>query len=457
MEIILGRCYGINKKEIDDIISQIEKEESVFKKSALDPLMPPGTIMGRKKQTEQLVRYLVGHKNGYVVPYISIYGRSGSGKSSLAKFVCSNVPGISYVLVNLRKAKTVFGAANLILAELGVPGLQNAQGINLAIDSVQKEIISMLRKQGKRLFVLVLDELDAIFYDKRGKPSDFVYKLVVLAEKMREQGLLLCIIGISNNVLSEYGLDDRVRSRIGSSEIFFEPYSKSDILGILKERSQEAFSSKINPKVLEYCADMSSSEHGDARRAIDLLRVSAEIAISRKEPLGISHLEMAQEELQKDRVERTLANASYHMRLVCGGLARVSYLDGGQWYSTSVLYKQYCSVLQKGTRQLGYRRISEMLTDLENTGLVISQTGSKGRNGYGTLYKLVVPPEVVGNLVSKEWWDGIVAAKTAHESAQNKAFGSGAGLSSSRKGLFGDLVKTLEQNSKEEWKRYVGL
>ncbi|MDE1817949.1 MAG: hypothetical protein KGI19_05050 [Thaumarchaeota archaeon] len=51
---------------------------------------------------------------------------------------------------------------------------------------------------------------------------------------------------------------------------------------------------------------------------------------------------------------------------------------------------KYCSVLEKGAKPLSYRRVSELLTDLENTGFVVSQTSSKGRHGYGTQYKLVI-------------------------------------------------------------------
>ncbi len=452
MEVILG-CI-LNKKEIDDILSNIEKEDSIFaKKASLDSLSIPPNIIGRTKQAEQIIRYLVGYKQGYVVPYISVYGRSGSGKSSVVRFVCDNMSDISSCFVNMRQAKTVFGAANLILGGLGASSLKSAQGINSVIDTIGKEINSKLEKTNKTLFVLVLDELDVIFYDKRGKPSDFIYKLIVLEEKLRENDLLLCIIGISNNVLPEYDLDDRVRSRIGLSEIFFEPYSKSEVLGIIKERASEAFAKKIDPKVLEYCAELSSSEHGDARRAIDLLRVSAEISISKGHTLGIQDVDLAQEELQKDRVEKTLSSASYHFRLVCGALARISYLTDKDWYSTSVLYKQYCSILEKGKKPLSYRRVSELLTELENTGLVLSQTSSKGRHGYGTQYKLVISPEMVGQAISEKWWNGLVAAKLSHKAtAQGKDMRFG-----SKSGSLNNLMKIMDQNNENAWKKYVGL
>lgn len=445
----------MDKQDIKDMISKLEQEDSLFsKKSLLDSLLAPTKIMGRKEETKNLLRFLASHKQGYVVPYISVYGRSGAGKSSVVRFMCENMDAISYRLVNLRQAKTVFGAANLILAELGQQNLQSAKGINLAVDEIGKAIKSVLHDEAKQLFVLVLDELDTIFYDKRGKPSDFVYKLIVLEEKLRAKGLLLCIIGISNNVLSEYELDDRVKSRIGSSEVFFKPYSKAEVLSILKDRASQAFSKKIDDKVLEYCAELSSAENGDARRAMDLLRVAGELAGSKNEELEVQHVDRASSELQKDRISQTLYSASYHLRLACGGLVRITFLTGDDWHSTSLIYTQYTKLLQKGTKPLSYRRVSDLLTELENSGLVVSQTSSKGRHGYGTQYKLVVPPEMIGPVISKEWWEDTVKRKKEHESEP-------AGLKfdyfgSTRKS--GDpLEKMLNKMSQDKWDDFVGL
>lgn len=378
----------MNKEDIDGIISKIEKEDSIFaKKALLDSLSFPGKIIGRKKQAEELIRFLLGYKQGYVVPFVSIYGRSGSGKSVVTRFVCDNLEDISYIFVNLRQAKTVFGAANLILAELGKSNLKSAQGINLAVEKIESSIDSIFDEKKKKLFVLVLDEFDILFYDKRGKPSDFLYKLVVLEENLRKKERLVCIIGISNNVLSEYELDDRVRSRIGNSEIFFEPYSRQDVFDILSDRAKNAFSKIIGDDILQYCAELGSEEHGDARRSLDLLRVSAELASVKGENITKIHVDRASAELQKDRVGNILSTASYHLKLVCGALAYQTLTTGESWHSTSELFKKYNGMMQKGTKPLGYRRVGELLTEMENTGLAVSQTHSKGRHGYGTQYK----------------------------------------------------------------------
>jgi cell division control protein 6 len=342
-----------------------------------------------------------------------VFGKSGSGKSTVTKFVCENLEGVSCRFVNLRKAKTVFGCANLILGELGEPSLKSAQGINLAIDKISIAINTSLKKEKSKLFVLVLDESDVLFYDKRGKPSDFIYKLLVMEEKLKEDGSMMTIVAISNNVVADYEIDDRVRSRIGSSEVFFAPYSKNEVLEILKDRAVAAFSKAVDPAVLEYCANLSSEEHGDARRAIDLLRVAAEIASGNGQPLATTHVDLAVEQVQKDRASLVLSTGSYHFRLVAGALAQATYVTGEVWHSTSTIYDLYKQIMRKGTKPLTYRRVSELLTEVENTGLAVSQTSSKGRYGYGTQYKLTVLPEVIGRAISTDYWKAIVARKEA--------------------------------------------
>ena len=91
----------------------------------------PSEIIGRQNQTQSLVEYLLSYQKGLVVPMVSLYGRSGSGKSSLVRFVCSNLDDVEFFYVNLRKAKTVSGSANLILSEFGEPAVKSASGLNV--------------------------------------------------------------------------------------------------------------------------------------------------------------------------------------------------------------------------------------------------------------------------------------------------------------------------------------
>lgn len=394
----------MNQDSLNKIINKVEKSNSIFSdKSYLDPLVVPDEIVGRENETEKIVQYLMGYKHGHVVPVISVYGRSGSGKSTLVKFICKNMPEISHCFVNLRKSKTVFGCANLILGELGQPNLKSSQGINVVIDQIGFAIESVLEKEKTNLFVLVLDESDVLFYDTRSKPSEFIYKLVTLAESLRAKKYLLCIIMISNNVLSDYELDDRVRSRIGSSDVFFEPYSYDDVIKMLQRRSEKAFTIPVSDDVLRHCATLSSEEHGDARRAIDLLRVSGELAGQSGKDLTEYTVERASAVLQEDRVSKILSSASLHFKLVCFSLAWLSHVKGG-WQATSAVFDQYCKDMKKGQKPLGYRRVAELLADIRNSGLAISQSMAKTNGGYGNGYKLAVDPKIVGEACFPGSW-----------------------------------------------------
>jgi cell division control protein 6 len=463
----------MDKEALRRISAEVEKENLLFtNKTFLDNLTLPSQIIGREKKAKELVRFLLGYKHGLVVPFISVYGRSGSGKSTIVKFVCENLDeDISYAFVNLRKARTVFGCANLILTELGQPSLKSAQGINAAIEHISNAIEQRLSKNKSnkekendnsndntaKLFVLVLDEFDVLLYDKRGKPSDFIYKLLVMEEKLREKGYLMCIVAISNNVMSDYEIDDRVRSRIGTSEVFFEPYSQQAVLEILKDRAAKAFSQPVDYEILQYCADQSSKEHGDARRALDLLRVAAEIAGKKGEKISKLHIDTAVARLQRDRVSTTLSSASYHLKHAAAALARISYLTQEVWHSTSTVYNQYCHILQGGIKPLTYRRVAELLTELENMGLVISHTSSKGRQGYGTQYKLVVPPEAIGKVCFPDWWIKLTQKKIQHDNSASSIFNpKNYSTLFNEKSSASSLLNSIIEDEESSWNKFVG-
>lgn len=91
--------------------------------------------------------------------------------------------------------------------------------------------------------------------------------------------------------------------------------------------------------------------------------------------------------------------------MACGGLARVTFLAPElEWYPTSTLYKQYCRCLSRDVRSLVYRRVSDLLGELENPGLAISRAVAKGKHGYDRQYKLTVPPELIGMECMREYW-----------------------------------------------------
>ena len=181
----------LSRKKIAEIREKIERKNSVFaEKRYLDSMYLPSKIIGRQIESEQLLSSIMSLKDGFIVPFILVYGRSGSGKSTVVKFVCENLLDlISFRFVNLQKARTVFGCANMILGNLEGESLSSAQVLNKAVDCMQYQIEAILKQEEKKYFVLVLDEYDVIFSDTRSNPSDFVYKLLQMEENLREKGI----------------------------------------------------------------------------------------------------------------------------------------------------------------------------------------------------------------------------------------------------------------------------
>ncbi len=408
----------LTRKRISDIRKKIEQKNSVFaEKKYLDLMIIPSKIIGRETESEKLLRCIMSLKDGFVVPFVSVYGRSGSGKSTVVKFVCENMTDlISFRFVNLRNAKTVFGCANMILGNLGEESLSNAQGLNKAVDCIQSRIELILDKEEKKYFVLVLDEYDVIFSDTRSNPSDFVYKLLQIEENLREKSVWVCIIAISNNALQEYDLDDRVKSRMGSTDVSFSPYSQSDVFGILKDRCKKAFKITVPKDVLEHCSSVSSSDHGDARRALDLLRTAGEICDGMK--ITKSDIDSAQNLLQKDRAQEIVSLAPYHMKCVVGTIISLAILGEDSWSATSSIFKKYSNIVSQKQAPLKYRRVSDLLVELENSGILVSRAYSRGRGGYGKEYKLKVSPDLVGPVIGKDWFDSLVQRKARTDASE---------------------------------------
>jgi len=268
--------------------SALEKDyqarRSVFgNKRVLSLSYVPSTLVCREKEETALAKILVeGVNEGFLPPMIRIFGSTGTGKtvvvrSVLEKFSAYQGDVFRFFYVNLKNCRTVFSVANAILSAVcgrRVP-------VNLGLDRVFLEIWSevggLKKKVGELFLCLVLDEVDSIFLDKRYDPSDFFYRILRASTSIPEvRGVKICLITITNNLRGlEDNLDARVKSSMGSDVIHFRGYSIDELKQILESRLSEAFKPKmVTGRVVEYCAELVFERGGDARKAIDLLRVA---------------------------------------------------------------------------------------------------------------------------------------------------------------------------------------
>src|SRR5947199_10761724 len=95
---------------------------------------------------------------------------------------------------------------------------------------------------------------------------------------------------------------------------------------ILKKKIKVAIISKtIGQAAINLCAAMSGQEHGDARRAIDLLRIAGEIA-EREQANTVQeeHIRKASLKMEEDKETTALNSYPLHEKLLILGVMKAN-------------------------------------------------------------------------------------------------------------------------------------
>ena len=225
------------------------------------------------------------------------------------------------------------------------------------------------------IFIVVLDEIDALIKD-RG--DAFMYELTRINETLNKSKV--AIIGISNDLRLKEFLDPRVFSSLSEEELVFRPYDAGELRNILLERSKLSFQENVlTESALSICSALAAAEHGDARRALDLLRVAGEVA-ERQGARAVTeeHVRLAEKHIEHNRVVDALKDLTLHSKLV---LLSVYHLNKpsattGEIYD---VYNELCG--EFGAGLLTQRRLGTLINELDSMGLVNAKVVSMGRYG----------------------------------------------------------------------------
>nr|WP_248518359.1 ORC1-type DNA replication protein [Salinarchaeum laminariae] len=242
----------------------------------------------------------------------------------------------------------------------------------------------------ERVVVIMLDEIDKLV-EKSG--DDTLYNLSRMNSDLENSRV--SIIGISNDLKFTDLLDPRVRSSLGEEEIVFPPYDATQLQDILEHRSEEAFEpNALSEDVIPLCAAFAAQEHGDARRALDLLRTSGELAErDQVEEIQGDHVRKAQEKIELDRVVEVVRTLPMQSKLVLYAIILlekrgVAAINTGEVYN---VYDQLCEEIDADP--LTQRRVTDLISELDMLGIVNAVVVSKGRYGRTKEINLSVPRE----------------------------------------------------------------
>ena len=373
---------------IDELIRKRGFASRIFRnREVLHPDYIPDTLPHRENEIRRLAEHLLVSAQGMRPSNVLIYGLTGTGKTVVVKYVVSRLKEkasslnkrLDYAYVNTRKLDTTYRVIASIAQSIGL----RVPHTGLAISEVYRRYINALDSWGG-LHIVVLDEVD--YYVKR-EGDDLIYKLVRANEELSKAKIVL--IGITNDVNFIENLDPRVRSSMGEIEMVFPPYNAEQLFTILKQRAELAFNQGvIDDGVISYCSALAAREHGDARRALDLLRVSGEIAEREgAERVTIEHVKKATLEIEEGRIYQSVVTLPLHQKLVLKKIVELVEAKGST--TTGEVYTAYSNMMRNLKYEpLSLRRISEIISQLDMMGLIISEVVNRGKYGITRIIKI---------------------------------------------------------------------
>jgi len=425
----------------DDLLSG----EPIFEnKEVLRPSYTPRRLPHREEQINNMATILVTALRGDTPSNILIYGKTGTGKTASAKFVADELETTSgkydvpceVQYINCEVTDTQYRVlaqlANTFieqnddyvtgrLAELrelradaeGSPGalvtseFDSLEELEARIEELEADAESFepVPMTGwptdrvystffeavdyrERVVVIMLDEIDKLV-EKSG--DDTLYNLSRMNSELENSRV--SIIGISNDLKFTDFLDPRVKSSLGEEEIVFPPYDATQLKDILQHRADVAFKGgALSEDVIPLCAAFAAQEHGDARRALDLLRTAGELAErDSTESIEEEHVRQAQEKIELDRVVEVVRTLPMQSKLVLYAIISleengVHNVNTGEVYN---VYKRLCGEVDADV--LTQRRVTDLISELDMLGIVNAVVVSKGRYGRTKEMGLSVP------------------------------------------------------------------
>jgi cell division control protein 6 len=329
-----------------------------------------------------------------------LYGKTGTGKTAVARLVVEKLQAqdvskqIVTCYVNTRISSTEYRTLAKIAESLPLDDDKKIPGTGLSIGTVLDRIFNSI-KTTKAHLVIVLDEID---YLVNTYGDDVLYQFTRAGEHV-EPGFFT-VVGISNDLKFKDELDPRVLSSLGEEELVFPPYTTEELHAILTERAKISFKAGVVPNaVLNLCAALAGSEHGDARRAVDLLRVAGEIA-EREGMHQVTEdcIRKASERVESNRVEDALRSLPIQNKLV---LLTASKFPNGT--NTGDLYLAYEGLARRlRIEALTQRRVSGILAELDLLGLLEAAVVSKGRRGRTKRIRLTIHADMLNKTMAED-------------------------------------------------------
>ena len=371
-----------------DIFGNLLKTKGVFlNREAMRPTFMPETLPHREREISDLATILVPALRGETPSNVFIYGKSGTGKTAVTKFTGKEMlkkgeetgKKVNFIYINCEIVDTQYRLLQNIANHFIDEWSERIPFTGWPTDEVFAKLKKMIEKEGG-VTVVILDEVDKL------KGDEALYNLSRINSDLKNAKV--SIIGISNDLKFTEFFDPRVKSSLGEENMVFSPYDASELRDILDERVRVALKPElIDEDVVPLCSALAAQEHGDARRALDLLRMSAELAERAKSPrITKKHVRHAQNKIEIDRIIEVVRTLPTQSKLVLFSVLLQDAHNKKEGktgaITTGEVYSIYKGISKKTrTDSLTQRRIADLISELDMLGIITARVISKGRYG----------------------------------------------------------------------------
>ena len=338
-------------KSIEAMLLEFDEQEGLIRdRSLLDPnyVVEEDRIVGRDEQLQEVTKMLRVALGNNRPPNLFLYGPSGTGKSLITKAVCKNISRVcesrdirfGTIEVNCQDLDTL-GVAIYELASRSA----DAAGVEVEVPKhgvATKEKWDELYRIVNQNFdsaVFVLDELDMLVGRRDKQEPAFSRLLYQLSRAGANDELTahVSVVAISNDTKMMESVGSRALSSFTPEDVHFDDYDANQLQAILRRRRDAFHEGVLDEDVIPLAAAFAAQTHGDARKAIDLMRVAGELAEREGDAcVRENHVREAQDKVEKNRVLEVVRGISTQKKLCLYATAAVAAeTDEGSARSTT--------------------------------------------------------------------------------------------------------------------------
>ncbi|MDF9747777.1 orc1/cdc6 family replication initiation protein [Natrinema salsiterrestre] len=343
-------------QSIEDMLLEFDQQEGLIRdRSLLDPnhIVEEDRIVGRDEQLQEVTKMLRVALGDNRPPNLFLYGPSGTGKSLITKAVCKNISEIcetrdirfGTIEVNCQDLDTLGVAVYELASRAADEALVEVEVPKHGVATKEKwDELYRIVNENFDSAVFVLDELDMLVGRRDKQEPAFSRLLYQLSRAGANNELTahVSVVAISNDTKMMESVGSRALSSFTPEDVHFDDYDANQLQSILRRRQDAFFEDVLDEDVIPLAAAFAAQTHGDARKAIDLMRVAGELAEREgDEHVREEHVREAQDKVEKNRVLEVVRGISTQKKLCLYATAAVASETDDESARSTTGYRVY--------------------------------------------------------------------------------------------------------------------